>query len=782
MCHYKMATDHNCCRSAPLRLVRKVNSLSTFSLGKVFRVCVGMLTLLMAIIVPATNAQSIQTFAGTGEKGFSGEGGEATSAKLDDPTGIVRGPDGALYVCDTANHRIRKVTSDGKIVTVAGTGERGWSGDGGPALAAKLNEPYEVRCDAAGNVYWVERLSHCVRKLEARKGVVTTIAGNGLAGFSGDDGPATKAQLNDPHSIGFDKAGDLYICDVKNHRIRKVNLKSGVISTFAGTGERKPTTDGARFAKAPLHGPRALDFDRDGNLWLALREGNAIYKLDLAQGTVQHIAGTGKKGFTGNGGPVKEATLNGPKGLSVAPDGKVYIADTENHAIRMIDVKSGTIDVVAGTGARGNGPAGDPRKCQLARPHGVFVDSDGSLFIGDSETHRVRVIRPEVYLQRGAEVLPPRVFLWDAKHVATTRQRIREGAPSFAAALAALNQDAQKALKAGPFSVMQKTNVPPSGDRHDYMSIAPYFWPDPAKSNGLPYIRRDGERNPANRTTDRRHLAEMIEAVETLSQGWYFTGEVKYATKARELLRTWFLDPATRMNPNFEFGQAVPGVNTGRGIGLIETAGLTGVVDAIGLLADSPAWTQTDQREMEKWFGEFLRWMLESKHGRDEAAAKNNHGTWYDVQVASFALFAGRPDIATNVLRAAGEKRIARQIEPDGRQPLELARTKAWGYSTMNLRGLMSLATLGEHVGVDLWHFETPDGRSLRGAFDFLTPFALRERKWPYQQLGGWSPEGYSPLAERAGSNFREARYVELAIRVRGTNRLDRASLLLSRH
>ena len=234
------------------------------------------------------------------------------------------------------------MTSDGKIVTVAGMGEPGWSGDGGPALAAKLNEPYEVRSDVAGNIFWVERLSHCVRKLGTKTGIVTTNAANGTAGFSGDGGAAIKAQLNDPHSIGFDQAGDLYVCDVKNHRIRKVGMKSGVISTFAGTGERKPTTDGARYAESPLNGPRALDFDRAGNLWLALREGNAIYKLDLTQETIHHIAGTGKKGFTGNGGPAKEATLNGPKGLSVAPDGKVYIADTENHAIRMIDVRKGT--------------------------------------------------------------------------------------------------------------------------------------------------------------------------------------------------------------------------------------------------------------------------------------------------------------------------------------------------------------------------------------------------------------------------------------------------------
>jgi len=346
----------------------------------------------MTCAQPANNG-TVVTFAGTGVKGSSGDGGPAVKAQLNDPTGIVRGHDGALYICDTANHRIRKVTRDGDITTVAGTGEAGWSGDGDPATAAKLNEPYEVRLDAAGNLFWVERLSHTVRRRDAKTGIVTTVAGNGTAGFSGDSGPATNALLCEPHSIGFDKTGNLYIADVRNHRIRKVDMKAGTISTFAGTGERKPTPDGAVFATAPLHGPRALDFDKEGSLWLALREGNAILKLDLAKGTVHHIAGNGTKGFSGDGMPAKQASLNGPKGLSVAPNGNVYIADTENHAIRMIDVRKGTIHLVAGTGTRGDGPEGDPVKCQLARPHGVFADNDGSIFIGDSETHRVRVIR-----------------------------------------------------------------------------------------------------------------------------------------------------------------------------------------------------------------------------------------------------------------------------------------------------------------------------------------------------------------------------------------------------
>ena len=353
----------------------------------------GTIPFLVTLQAFTLDAASIATFAGTGAKGFSGEDGPAKDAQLNFPTGVARGPDGALYICDTGNHRIRKVTPDGKILTIAGNGQPGWSGDGGPATEAKLNEPYEVRFDARGNVFWVERLSHTVRKRDAQTGMISTIAGTGTAGFGGDGGPATKAQLSDPHSLGFDKAGNLYICDVRNHRLRKIEMRTGTISTFAGTGERKPTPDGATLATAPLHGPRALDFDQAGNLILALREGNAVLKLDLNAGTVHHLAGTGKKGSTGDGGPAKDAALAGPKGVSVAPNGNIYLADTENHVIRRIDAHTGLIQLVAGTGTRGDGSDRDPLKCQMDRPHGVFVDRDGAIFVGDSDAQRVRVIR-----------------------------------------------------------------------------------------------------------------------------------------------------------------------------------------------------------------------------------------------------------------------------------------------------------------------------------------------------------------------------------------------------
>lgn len=345
-------------------------------------------------IAAAPKEATITTVAGTGAAGFSGDNGPAISAQLHGPTGLTRGPDGALYVCDTDNQSIRKINPDGVISTVAGTGHRGYSGDGSPATKAQLNEPYELRFDKSGNLFFCERLNHVIRKIDAATGMISTFAGAGKPGFAGDGGPATQAQFKEPHSIQFGPDGALYVCDIGNHRIRRIDSRTGIVTTFAGTGEKKPTPDGAPFATSPLNGPRAIDFDSNGNLWVALREGNSVYRLDLKSGTAHHVAGTGKKGFTGNGGPALAATLSGPKGLSVGPDGGVYLADTESHSIRRIDPASGTITLVAGTGQKGDGPDGPPAACKLSRPHGVFADHDGSVYIGDTESNKVRVIHP----------------------------------------------------------------------------------------------------------------------------------------------------------------------------------------------------------------------------------------------------------------------------------------------------------------------------------------------------------------------------------------------------
>jgi streptogramin lyase len=235
--------------------------------------------------------------------------------------------------------------------------------------------------------------NHAIRKIDMSSGVVSTVAGTGQAGYSGDGGPAAKAQLKQPHSIQFGPGGDLYVCDIGNHAIRRIDAKTGAISTFAGTGKAGPTPDGSPIAGTPLHGPRSLDFDAAGNLWLATREGNQVFRLDLKAGRIHHAAGTGKKGFTGNGGPAREATLSGPKGIAVGPNGDVYLVDTESHSIRVIDARTGLLGILIGTGEKGDGPDGPPAACRLARPHGVWVDPDGTVFVGDSENHRVRVLR-----------------------------------------------------------------------------------------------------------------------------------------------------------------------------------------------------------------------------------------------------------------------------------------------------------------------------------------------------------------------------------------------------
>jgi hypothetical protein len=349
----------------------------------------------------------------------------------------------------------------------------------------------------------------------------------------------------------------------------------------------------------------------------------------------------------------------------------------------------------------------------------------------------------------------PRVFVLDMAAL----QRIRGDAASREAA----DREARSALKTKIESVVTKQATPPSGDKHDYMSQAPYFWPDPTKKDGLPYIRKDGERNPEiKRFPDHDLMDRMISTVEKVAIGYYATANEEYAKRAAEVLRLWFVDPATKMNPNLDFGQAIPGVNTGRGIGIIETRGLSRVVDAIGLLEGSKSWSTKDQGDLEAWFAKYLYWLQTSKNGLDEAQSKNNHGTYYDVQVASLALFVRKDALAKTTLENAKSKRIAVQIEPDGKQPLELERTKSFSYSTMNLQGLVTLAALGDAAGVDLWSFQTKDGRGIRKAIDYLYPFAVGEAKWQHKQIEPMAPESLYVSIRRAASAYKDAAFQKM--------------------
>ena len=375
---------------------------------------------------------------------------------------------------------------------------------------------------------------------------------------------------------------------------------------------------------------------------------------------------------------------------------------------------------------------------------------------------------------------PPRVFVLDAQRLQAARTAIAKGDPAVMAAWSALRADADKALDSRRLAVVDKAAIPPSGDKHDYMTQAPYWWPDPSKSNGLPYIRRDGERNPElAKFPDHTALDRMAGAVNTLALAAYLGGGEHYGAKAVQLLRAWFLDAATRMNPSLTYAQFIPGINTGRGIGLIETRGLTRVVDSIGLLESAGALSADDGRALRDWFGTFLKWMRESANGVDESKAKNNHGTYYDLQVAVYSLFVDATENAKRVLEESKAKRIAAQIDGDGRQPLELARTRSFSYSVMNIDGLTELATVGDRVGVDLWS-HVPRGHkapAIRAALLYLAPYALGDAKWPHQQIGDWDPASLFPALRRAAAHYTDADFRALAQRLPPPAATDRSTL-----
>jgi DNA-binding beta-propeller fold protein YncE len=333
----------------------------------------------------------ITTVAGTGEPGFGGDGGLAARALLNGPFDVAFDRAGNLYFSDTFNHRIRRIDArTGVITTCAGDGEAGYSGDGGPAEQARLNQPYGIAIDRAANIYVADRLNRCVRRVDAATGAITTFAGTGESAYGGDAGPAARAALVEPNGLAFDpEERRLYIADVAGNRVRVVDLSTGTISTFAGTGEAAHDGDGGPAAAAAIHGARAVKVAADGTVYILERQGSTLRRVDRQNGNIVTIAGTGARGYSGDGGPALAAVFDAPKELALGPDGDILLVDTENHAIRHIDASS-RVETIAGGHKGGEGDGGPAHHAGLVRPHGAVVGPDGAVYIGDTENHRIR--------------------------------------------------------------------------------------------------------------------------------------------------------------------------------------------------------------------------------------------------------------------------------------------------------------------------------------------------------------------------------------------------------
>jgi hypothetical protein len=342
-------------------------------------------------------------------------------------------------------------------------------------------------------------------------------------------------------------------------------------------------------------------------------------------------------------------------------------------------------------------------------------------------------------------------YVWNTRALENNRVAVKNKDSRVMPAYKLLLKDADVALQGKPVSVMEKTNMPPSGDKHDYMSLAPYHWPDPNKPDGLPYIRKDGQTNPeVKEYKDKNYMPALCNDIETLALAFYFSGEEVYAKHALKLMRVWFLEPATKMNPNLNFGQAIKGVTEGRGAGLIDSRHFVKLIDAIGLLKGSRSYTDADQKGMQKWFGDFLNWMQTSKVGLDELDAKNNHGAWYDAQRLAMALFIDSTDLAKKIVASAAA-RLDYQIDDKGLFPAEMLRTISLHYSTFVMDAFFNIAQMADKTGFDLWNYVTPSGKSLKRSFGVIKPYLANQKNWEGQQIKAFPyEEGYTLLKEGA--------------------------------
>jgi len=386
----------------------------------------------------------------------------------------------------------------------------------------------------------------------------------------------------------------------------------------------------------------------------------------------------------------------------------------------------------------------------------------------------------------GAQDIGAPRYVGDRSRIEKIRSLLAAGEEGLTAARDRLVAEADEVLTTGPFAVTEKTVFPVSGNPHDYFSMGTYWWPDPDTPDGLPYIRRDGETNPETQQTDRVPLGKLERSVTTLCRAYAFTDREEFAARAAFLLQIWFLDEATRMNPHLEYGQAIPGHCDGRGIGIIDTTGLAKqTLPALRLIGDCPQWPNEERTALQLWFRDYLEWLLTSQHGYDEAIHGNNHSVSYDLQIATYALFIGAEGLARQIIQGVPERRIDVQIEPDGQQPRELARTKSLNYSTANASLFLQLIEAGRAVGLDLAAYEGPDGRSIRRALDWLVPYYVGRSEWEHQQIAPFASEIAYTLLRQAACLYEDSSYADhaeaVAARLGDEELISRARLLYPR-
>jgi len=359
----------------------------------------------------------------------------------------------------------------------------------------------------------------------------------------------------------------------------------------------------------------------------------------------------------------------------------------------------------------------------------------------------------------------PETILLDADYLFKNKARIKENDPQIKPAFDMLIREAEKAMHEGPFSVTDKKQLPPSGDKHDYASYSRYWWPDPNQPDGLPYIRRDGETNPESQNlakSDRQRIGALGNNTETLGLAYYLTGDIKYAKKAAELLRVWFINPSTRMNANVNHAQCRPGHNLGYKSGVLDGRVMIMALEGSRLIAHSSALSDPEMDQLKAWATEYFEWLTSSEMALEESRSKNNHGSYYDVQALYFALYSGNTQAAIEISKNFTSLRLHSQITPEGSMPEEMARTRPLFYSVYNLHAMLLVAHLAEQVNVDIWNVQDKDSR-LRRALDFLAPYADPEKKWPQPTIGTFDRMELFTILQMASQHYPNSNYMKEA-------------------